>query len=272
MVAARGRRAKDYVQSVNFTAPLPEHPITDAPPGTSNDEHHDKRTDGEQQQHDKKTADASNTPADSQSSRDVKTDIPPQPASSEPDGSGPHDGRTDVPRVPLQNGVPPLPAPSRIPSTPATEMGAAGGAGPGSGAGGLTSGLGSALRPPSSSMGSVTGAGAATSPASAMPRVPSTPSSAAVSPLANAGSSFSLGWRLAWALRVTWPQPCRRSSRCSPLYLSSRRSRHRDRVSARLAYRQRERASRALVMRRSPVGMLRVVVRRPGLARAVDRR
>jgi len=59
------------------------------------------------------------------------------------------------------------------------------------GAGSITSGLGSALRP--SSMGSAPGTGAATSPASAMPRVPSTPTPATASPLANAGSSFQSG-------------------------------------------------------------------------------
>jgi hypothetical protein len=194
MVADRGERAKSYVQAVNFTAPLPEHPVTGAGGESGQQGQRDKQTDPPKKPTDDTSTDSSTSgrpgAGNGAPTRDKNTPIEggaeggtDLPATSN-DPARPLGGKqTDVPGV---GGQGPVPTPF-----PSTQMGAGGGGG--SGPGGLTSGLGSAFRPSSASMGSVPGAGAATSPASAMPRVPSTPSPTAASPLANAGSSFQSG-------------------------------------------------------------------------------
>jgi hypothetical protein len=184
MVTDRGGNARGYIQAVNFTAPIPQGPGTNSnDPSTS-----DGGTKPPGQKHHKKTDPTTGEAAadDGDTTHELRTEESGSPA---PDGTNPpHDGRTDIPPVPLQqNGGQRLPT-----GMPFGD----GGLGSGTGGGGLTSGLGSGLRPPSPALGSVAGAGAGTSPASVMPQAPSAPSAlshASASPLANAGSSFQSG-------------------------------------------------------------------------------
>lgn len=181
MVADRGSRAQGHIQSVNFTAPIPQHPVTD-PDGKNGDHGKQKRhkqTDLELKPSDEELANGGAPPHDKNTPIDDGTD----PLGTNEPTSSLRDKQTDIPAVVG-------PSPPQMPF-PGTQMGTGGGSG--SSAGGLT-GLGSSLRPSAPSLGSVAGASAGTSPASVMPQVPSGASGlSSASPLANAGSSFQSG-------------------------------------------------------------------------------
>lgn len=107
-----------------------------------------------------------------------------------PDGS--HDAVTTEPSsTATPHTLPPSTLPQRIPQIPSAGSGGSGSSGGGSGMGSsMSSGLGSATKPPSS-LGSLSGANAGTSPASALSS--GSPAQAAPSPMANAGSNFQSG-------------------------------------------------------------------------------
>lgn len=197
MVTNRTGTATMYVRGVNFTAPLPDRPVTDpdGQNGENGNPHHDKRTDPGVNG---KEAPGENAPAGSTDGQDqagsqqgIKTDLPPGTSTSALDASGlSHDIRTDLPP-----GVPPNGAPSpatsplnQVPQFLGGSMGRAASGGGGAGAGGGGSAL-SGLGSNPGSMGSGLGSGMPTSPASSLPSA----SPAQASPMANAGSSFQSG-------------------------------------------------------------------------------
>ncbi|UCN13096.1 hypothetical protein LFT50_30795 (plasmid) [Mycobacterium intracellulare subsp. chimaera] len=203
MVTKRTGTATMYVRGVDFTAPLPERPATDATGqnGSGGNPHHDKRTDPDKSDGQAGGENSSSTDGQyqAQSQRDVRTDLPSGATASDPDVSGSsHDIRTDLPPGAPPNGATsPL---NQVPQFLGGSMGrAASGGGSAGGGGSGISGLGSGLNPGLGGLGS----GMPTSPASSLPSAPAAQSAA--SPMANAGSSFQSG--LASGMGATAPPP-----------------------------------------------------------------
>lgn len=204
MVTKRTGTATMYVRGVNFTAPLPDRPATDATGqnGSGGNPHHDKRTDpgvnGEGAPGENADAGSTAGQYQAESQQGIKTDLPPGTPTSDLDANGSsHDIRTDLPP-----GVPtPAPATSPIAPLPQALGGSMGRAASGGGGGSGISGLGSGLNPGLGSSG--VGSGMPTSPASSLPSAPAAQSAA--SPMANAGSSFQSG--LASGMGATAPPP-----------------------------------------------------------------
>src|ERR1700736_3540571 len=128
IVAARGGRAEDYVKAVNFTAPIPERPVTEGG-GSSGDRK--RTTDGEKNngEESKDGAKSGDQESQGQPGDRPRTDLPndtnPLQAAGPPTGANSDRPRTDLPSAPI----------GHLPSA-VSQLGTVGGAG--SGAGGLT--------------------------------------------------------------------------------------------------------------------------------------